>query len=116
MKAILLFIALLIATPAQATDWKPYAVLVVGQLGLDTPTTLHQTPSCYETNARFGSQPSAMRVLVPKLALVGGIALLVRFTETRESHAARIVAKSAAYLGGAIGAKDGISNLRTCGW
>ena len=115
MKYFLLLIVLLIATPAQATDWKPYATLIVGQ-GLDIATTLHPTPSCHETNARFGSQPSAMRVLVPKLALVGGVALLVRFTETRESHAARIIAKSAAYLGGAIGAKDGISNLRTCGW
>lgn len=100
---------------AQALDLKPYAALIIGQ-GLDTVTTLRQTPSCIETNPRFGQQPSAMRVLVPKLALVGGIALLVRFTETRESHAARIVAKSAAYLGGAIGAKDGIHNLHTCGW
>ena len=115
MKSAAVIVALLIATPAQATDWKPYTALIVGQ-GLDVATTLHQTPSCYETNARFGPQPSAVRVLVPKLALVGGIALLVRFTESRESHAARIVAKSAAYLGGIVGAKDGASNLRTCGW
>ena len=100
---------------AQALDLKPYAALIIGQ-GLDIATTLRPTPSCLETNPRFGAQPSAMRVLMPKLALVGGIALLVRFTETRESHAARIVAKSAAYLSGAIGAKDGIHNLRTCGW
>ena len=115
MKYFLLLIVLLIATPAQATDWKPYAALIVGQ-GLDVATTLRPTPSCYETNARFGPQPSAVRVLMPKLALVGGIALLVRFTESRESHAAKIVAKSAAYLGGIVGAKDGLSNLRTCGW
>ncbi len=113
MKTILLL--LLITTPAEATDWKPYIVLALGQ-SLDTVTTLHPTSSCVETNPRYGPLPSAWVVLPSKAAIIGGIALLVRFAETRESRAARIIAKSAAYLGGAIGAKDGVSNLRTCGW
>jgi hypothetical protein len=117
MKTILSALAalLLVATPAHATDWRPYAVLVVGQ-GLDTLTTLRPTPSCIESNPRLGPHPSAVAVLVPKLAIIGGISLLVHFTEGRESRAARIVAKSAAYVAGAVGAKDGIGNLHTCGW
>jgi hypothetical protein len=110
-----LLVVLLIATPAQAFDWKPYAVLAAGQ-GLDTLTTLRPTPSCVESNPLLGPHPSAVTVLVPKLAIIGGISLLVRFTERRDSRAARVIAKSAAYLGGAVGAKDGIGNLRLCGW
>jgi hypothetical protein len=113
----MLWCAARFATPLHAAelDWKPYAVLAAGQ-GLDTLTTLRPTPNCIERNPLLGPHPSAVAVLVPKLAIIGGISLLVRFTEQRESRAARIIAKSAAYVGGMAGAKDGLHNLRTCGW
>lgn len=96
-------------------DWKPYATLMYGQL-FDAVTTLRSTPNCIESNPLLGPHPSARQVLVPKLAIIGGISLLVRFTEYRESRLARIVARSIAYAGGIVGTKDGIHNLRTCGW
>ena len=117
MKGILLAL-MLIAVPATATpfDWKPYAVLTIGQ-SMDAVTTLHQGPvACHETNRLLGPQPSVGRVLLPKLAIIGGVALLVRFTETRESTGARRLAKGVAYVAGVVGAKDGVHNLRTCGW
>lgn len=114
-------LALTIARPAAAAskfDWKPYLAIAAGQ-GLDLATTIHDNPShpCYETNPRLGGkQATTMSVLIPKLAIIGGVSALVAFTEHRESKAARVIAKTAAYLGGAVGAKDGVHNLRTCGW
>lgn len=115
--AAVLWTATRFTTPLHAAgiDWKPYAVLAAGQ-GLDTLTTLRPTPSCIESNPLLGPHPSTARVLVPKLAIIGGIAVLVRFTEHRESRTARIIARSVAYAGGIIGAKDGLHNLRECGW
>jgi len=107
----------LVGRPALALDLKPYVVLIVGQ-GSDLLTTIHENPShpCRETNALLGPHPSTLKVAIPKLAIIGGISLLVRFADTRHSKAARVIAKSAAYLAGAVGAKDGWHNYRTCGW
>ena len=110
-------LVLCLASPSAALDLKPYAVLLVGQSS-DLLTTIHENPAhpCVETNALLGPHPSILKVAIPKLAIIGGIALLMRFTETRETKAARVIAKSTAYLAGAVGAKDGLHNYRTCGW
>lgn len=116
--AALLLVGL--AAPASAQvgsklDWRPYAVLFAGQY-TDLVTTLHVSPEhpCVETNALLGPHPSMARVLLPKVALVASLSVLVRFSERRESKAARVIAKSAAYLGGVVGLKDGWQNAQRC--
>jgi hypothetical protein len=116
-----LLICLLFSSFASAQsrfDWKPYMALGWGQ-GLDLGTTIHSNPDhpCVETNPRLGGKhATTMSVLVPKLIIIGGTAALLRFAETRDSKAARWIAKSVAYAGGIVGGKAGLGNLRTCGW
>jgi hypothetical protein len=118
---VVLGLLLLVASSASAQGWPlslaPYVAVIVGQ-GSDLLTTIHQNPAhaCFETNALLGVRPSVLRVAIPKLAIIGGVAVLLKFTASRESKAAKVIAKTAAFVAGAVGAKDGLHNYQTCGW
>ena len=120
MKTILLISMLTLGTDTTAAtpfDWKPYAVLTIGQ-SMDLVTTVHQVNggACHEGNPVFGRHPSTWTLAVPKLALIGGLSFMVRFYEKRDSAAGRRVAKTVAYIAGGLGATAGVHNLQECGW
>src|SRR4029077_10515562 len=82
---LVLLIVLLAPTAAAAQSWPlslaPYVAVGVGQ-GRDLLLTIHTNPArgCVETNTLGfgGPHPSVLRVAIPKLAIIGGVALLLR--------------------------------------
>jgi hypothetical protein len=136
MKSLLLSVCLmLVAVPAYAEiDWKPYAILAAGQTldGLTTIRFLHDGSSCREGNRAYWpngiyTTPRNAQIMRDKAITIGlGIALntstdaLSRWLKQRgDVRASRVVSwlgKGDSYLGGGIGAWDGVRNLELCGW
>lgn len=108
-----------VANAQSRFDWKPVIAVAAGQMA-DTLVTHHQinTPAlhCSEANPLFGAHPSTAKLMLPKLAVIGGVSLVQIAARHAQSKAGRWVAKGAGYFAGALGGSLAAVNLRTCGW
>ncbi len=123
MRGYLTILLLLSASTVQAEthrfDLKPLIATAAGQLS-DAAVTHHQitTPDlhCVESNPHLGPHPSAATLILPKLALIGVVALAQVAGSKAKSETGRHVSRAIGYFTGALGGTLAVRNLKTCGW